>query len=279
MSTSFRTASPAGAALLLVGALSLSACDGSERRNPEPGNITAPAEADAPTLRLPEAIPTPAPKLDRTALLLAVARAASAHAAGQDDRADQKNLAGRRFTLKIRFGCGGPVTDASRAMAWTYDKKEQRLSLRATPDITADTPALGDLAKSIEAVEGFWIPRPWLLTDTCPADAAAGAEGAVASRPTVGIAQYFTAEHSRVPRRSERSYEIVRRAEPPIAPPSTGFNLVLEGRLTPWPEAGVIRCRGSGHDTRPVCIISVELDRVAFENPESGQTLAEWGAG
>jgi hypothetical protein len=82
-----------------------------------------------------------------------------------------------------------------------------------------------------------------------------------------------------VQRRSERSYEIVRRAEPAIVPPAAGFNLVLQGRLEAWPNGQVIRCRGAGTAARPVCIISAEFDRVAFENPQDGLTIAQWSAG
>ena len=241
-------------------------------------NATAPATPEEPALKLPEAVPTPAPELDRAALLAAVARAASAHASGRQNREEQAELAGRRFTLKMRFGCGGPAGRPDAAsMGWTYDEAEQRLTVRAKPDIAADAVATGP-ESPIEAVEGFWIPQPWLLTDACPVQGAAE-DGAAPPAPSVGIAQFFTAEHSRVQRRSDRSYEIVRRADPAIAPPSGGFNLVIEGRLAAWPDGEVIRCRGSGRAARPVCIVSAEFDRVAFENPETGLTVAQWNAG
>lgn len=261
------------AAFLLVAALA--ACE--PRSEPEPGNVGASAEPKQPAIKLPDVIPTPVAALDRAALLAAVAQAASAHAAGLDDRQRQADLAGRRFTLKIRFGCGGS-TDADGALGWSYDEAEQRLGIRAVPDI--DLAAAGVEPSSegpVEAVEGFWIPQPWLLTDACPVQPEVAA--AVSSPPTVGIAHYFTAEDSRVQRRAKRSYEIVRRADPAILPPAGGFNLVLEGRLRPWPEAGVIRCSGAGVAGRPVCIVSAEFDRVAFENPTTGMTVAQWGAG
>ena len=267
----------ASAAFLLVAALA--ACE--PRSEPEPGNVAASAEPKQPAIKLPDVIPTPAVALDRAALLAAVAQAASAQAAGLDDRQRQADLAGRRFTLKIRFGCGGP-TDADTALGWSYDEAEQRLGIRAVPDI--DLAAAGVEPSSegpVEAVEGFWIPQPWLLTDACPARPAApdGQAAAAAGPPTVGIAHYFTTEDSRVQRRAKRSYEIVRRADPAILPPEGGFNLVLEGRLRPWPEAGVIRCSGAGGAARPVCIVSAEFDRVAFENPATGMTVAQWGDG
>jgi hypothetical protein len=274
MKFSLRSPSPFAALLLIA---TLAACE--RKSEPDPGNSVAPAKEEDRPLKLPAAIPTPSPELDRAALLTAVARAASAYAAGQDDREAQAELAGRGFTLKIRFGCGGAAANAELgAMGWRYDEEEQRLTIRARPDIDAENATLKGLPEgAVEAVEGFWIPQPWLLTDACPAQPAA--PGAAPATPSVGIAHYFTADDSRVQRRSERSYEIVRRADPAILPPAGGFNLVLAGRLEAWPQAGVIRCGGSGGAARPVCIVSAEFDRVAFENPETGQTVAQWSAG
>lgn len=274
----FRSRSWSSLAAILLAA-SLSACE--RRSEPEPGNNMASAEPGKPgepALKLPAALPRPDSTLDRAALLAEVAQAASAHAAGRDDRERQEELAGRRFTVKLRFGCGGPLSGG--ALGWEYDEAEQRLRIHATPDIDVGAAALEGLPEgAVEAVEGFWIPRPWLLTDACPAQPRAPAAAAAPSPPTVGIAQFFTAQDSRVQRRAERSYEIVRRAEPAILPPEGGFNLVLEGRLKAWPGGGVIRCTGSGREAPPACIVSAEFDRVAFENPASGLTVAQWTAG
>ncbi len=253
----------------------LGGCNPERDERDAPDNAAAVAETNEVAVERPKAVPALAPEMDRAALLAAVAQAASAHAAGLDDRAAQTDLAGRRFAVKLRFGCGGPVTEGP--LNWSYDEAEQRLMIRATPDIEgAGAGVTASPEEPIEAVEGFWIPRPWMLADACPANPSEAS--AAPPQPTVGVAHYFTADDSRVPRRSQRSYEIVRRAEPAILPPSGGFNLVLEGRLKPWPQAGVIRCRSAG-DTRPVCIVSAEFDRVSFENPETGQTVAQWGAG
>lgn len=267
---------PFPTALLL--ATALAGCEGA----PEPGdasvNQSNAAGGDQRTLRLPDALPKPQPELDRAALLAAVARAASAHAAGTADTALQGELDGRRFTLKLRFGCGGP--SQAGALRWSYDEDEQALTVAATPDIDTDSPLFAQPGADgpIEAVEGFWIPRPWILGDACPAGGEGEAAAPPARRSSVGIAQYFTAEDSRVQRRSGRAYQIVRRAEPAIAPSGEGFTLVLHGRLRRWPEGNAIRCAGPTGE-RPTCIISAELDRVAFENPETGLTIAEWSGG
>jgi hypothetical protein len=258
------------AALFVTANAALSACN-SERPVEQANEISSSAPEER-ALPVPKSI-SPEPAMDRAALLAAVARAASAHAAGQKSEED---LTGRRFLLKIRFGCKGS-TPGPGPMRWVYDEPGQRLTIRATPDIDAEAALEEESSNAIEAVEGFWIPQPWLLTDACPADPGSG--GSEASEPTVGIAQYFTSQDSRVQRRSRRSYEIVRRTEPAIMPPPNGFNLVLEGRLARWPEGGVISCRGSGGLSRPACIVSAEFDRVAFENPETGLTVAQWSAG
>jgi hypothetical protein len=257
----------------------LSACDAGRSPDRDAGNGSAERETDNSALTLPQVLPTSRPEMDRAALLAAVASAASAHAAGEVDR---QNLAGRRFTLKMRFGCGEEGGSGTGPVSWKYDQADQRLTIRATPDIDAEAVAVDEEEGAIEAVEGFWIAQPWLLTDACVSAAEEGeapAEAAEPPSPTVGIAQHFTGQDSRVQRRAQRSYEIVRRTEPAIIPPAGGFNLVLEGRLEAWPGGQVIRCRGTGSASAPVCVISAEFDRVAFENPQNGLTIAQWSAG
>ena len=93
----------------------------------------------------------------------------------------------------------------------------------------------------------------------------------------VGIAQYFTADDSRVEHRSGRSYESLKRASAAEAP-KAGIDFVLTGRLEPSPEGKVISCRSVGPG-RPQCIVSAKFGRIAFEDVAQGLTLAEWGAG
>ena len=129
--------------------------------------------ADEPVLNLPS-VPKPQPPIDRSSLLAAVTEAASATAAGTELPESIRSLDGRQFEIRIRFGCRGPAADlAERWLGWSFDPEARRIRVRAMPTISSDEPLverIGD--ERIEAVEGFWIPRPWLLVPVCPAAAA-----------------------------------------------------------------------------------------------------------
>ena len=72
--------------------------------------------------------------LDRVAVILNALRAAPAAAAlGNDDRAAQEALKGRKFEIRLRFACPG-MTDPSRTA--TYDAKEQVLRAKVRSDLT-----------------------------------------------------------------------------------------------------------------------------------------------
>ena len=132
--------------------------------------VNEPENAGEATLNLP-AVPLPEPPLGRAELLAAVARAASATASGIDDSEAQRSLAGARFELRIRFGCRGPAPDLSEAIfGWTFDRENRTLRVRATPTISSEDEIVRKFAgEDVEAAEGFWIPRPWLLEPVCPA--------------------------------------------------------------------------------------------------------------
>lgn len=248
-------------------------------------------------------VPRPEPALDRAGILAAVAQAASASAAGVDGAAAQKGLDGRQFEFRIRFGCMGPsnnLRDAS--LGWSLDSETQTLRVRARPTVSADDRLVLELAGGkFEAVEGFWVPRPWLLQSLCPAaaavkapeapseaDALPPAKGAAARPdepdpstvwPRVGIAQFFDETESRTGRRSMRAYEAVKTLEPDQPIGSQGFNLVLAGRLKALPGRGVIACASKNADSPPDCIVSADFDRVWIERPDTREIIAEWGSG
>ena len=185
-------------------------------------------------------------------------------------------------------------------MRYRYDAERGTLQLSAAPEIWTDAEWARALAGvgNVEAIEGFWFRRPWLRTENCPvvppppADAAAPAGEDVAgeaetqqaeappvalppSPETLGVARVFEAGGSRLLRRGGRPYEVTRRTEPAEAPGPQGFRLVLQGRLSAASDP--IRCRSDSPDRRPICLLLVEFDRVAFEDP-AGKTLAEWRA-
>ena len=265
------------AAACLLAMLLGAGCNPGGTNGEAANNVTeAPAE---PVLNLTNAIPLPKPGLDREALLLAAIRAASAHAAGRDDREAQASLAGRQFSFRIRFGCHGPASEEesegeARPLSWSYDPETERLSLRAIPDLDGGQPQVRSIAgEGFKAVQGFWIHQPWLLDNACPAHAVEPDPTA----PTLGIAQFFTESNARP--RSRSAYESVQRLAPDTLPGAAGFDLILEGRLTALPGGRVIRCATTEASARPVCLISAEPSRISIENGATGVKLAEWGRG
>lgn len=260
-------------------------------------------------------LPVPSPPMDRAALLTAAAQAASAIAAGTDDREAQRKLDGNRFEMRIRFGCMGPVpADEERMAGWRFDPKSRTLRVQATPDVLPDDPAIAAVAgEGFEAVEGFWIARPWILQDACPArpdpavavDTADKADaGQSAPKPkaapkpvaedsaeaaairrqgkpshSVAIAQFFTATDSRLGRRDHRPYKATKLLPEGAAPSASGYNLVLSGRLKRLPDGRTIACHAEGPDARPQCVISADFDRAWIERPDTRELVAEWSSG
>ena len=273
------------AALWLAGTVLLAACKAGGEDN---RTSRAPVENDAATAAVPVVTEPP---LGREALLLAVVRAASAAASGQPDGSAQRMLDGKLFELRIRFGCGEAPAE-QQALGWRVDADSRTLRLSARPDVAADDPLVAPLLDSggFEAVEGFWVARPWLLTDACPvAPAAAPASAepinatqsspAPAANPAaqrVGIAQFFTSSDPRTGRRSGRPYESVVQLGDGEAPPANGLNLILSGRLRAFPGGKVIACAAVAPNRPPDCLVSAEVDRVRMERPEGGAPLAEW---
>jgi hypothetical protein len=256
-------------AWLIGGAIVLGACRMQEVANDGEANALPETANEA----LPE-VPVAEPVVDRTTFLEAAAAAASAHTAGDENQPD--TLADRRFAIRLRFGCAGPAEEGStESIRWSVDEGGKSIRVRAEPDLVSTGLApLTVTALGVEAIEGFWLTRPWLKKDACPAQAAD--ETASEAVPTVGLAQYFTADDSRVKRRSGRAYESVVRIAGPEEMPKNGLTLVLEGRFRAWPNGRVIRCWGSGVSQPPSCVASVHLDRAAIERPENNGMLAEW---
>jgi len=278
--------------LLLLPALAvLSACKPTSETNQQAEvNAVQPVENVAP------AVPLPQPPMDRAALLQAVALARSAAAAGADDRQAQQALDGKEFELRIRFGCAG-ATEAGKtrpSLSWSFDSKSGVLRLRAAPDLSEDAPVAKGL-QDIEAVEGFWLSRPWLLPAACPAKPpmppvqstgdkseaegdAAPAEGPAAVAPKVGIAQFFTANDPRTTRRDHRPYETVDKRDPGTSIGTQGFDLVLSGRLRLLPEGRVVRCVPSGVNSPPDCVVSAQFDHVWIDDAATKERIADWSS-
>ena len=249
--------------------------------------------------------------MDRAALLRAVAEAASATALGSDDTTEQRRLDGKRFEVRIRFGCAptkpldprksAEPKDAPFNVRFNEEKRTLRIS--AAPDLSLDDSTVALVAgEGVEAVEGFWMNRPWLLSDGCVAspppptpstpeqptekltakkskvdEATTEAQALPDAGRRVGLAQFFTMADSRTKRRDHRAYETTKVLDKDKQPSKQGYNLVLAGRLRQLQGDGVIACRMVGPDRPPECVASAEFDRVWIEDPTSRDVVAEWG--
>ena len=162
MPTLRRLPSPAGRVAILFCAALLASCKPATPPE-EPTEAAQNDAAERPSLQVAD------PALDRERLLMAAIRAASAFGLGADDSSAQRQLDGRRFEMRVRFGCPDVEPKADTPYQSNYDPVERRLTLRAAPDVSSDDPSLVGIADDqVEALEGFWVRRPWLLTAACP---------------------------------------------------------------------------------------------------------------
>lgn len=245
------------------------------------------AGAASPQASGPPVAPTVAAPLSRRDLLLAVAEAASDYAAGVDDTERQRSLDGRPFSFALRF-CTGDAD--SMLFKSAFDEDEGVLRLEVRPDLDAKALAGSGIDSSLfEAVEGFWVRRPWLLDAACPAPGAvsegppvtpgASAEtpqpepGPAGSFSTVGLAHFFDDTSSRSRRRGDRPYEITRKL--PEGQRPGPVDLLIEGRVRALLGGRTIVCSGRSPTASPTCIISVRIDQVSLRQP-GGETLATW---
>jgi hypothetical protein len=270
--------------LPVVAALAAGLLTASCQREAEP--VAPPPEPGEPVATAPVTPPLN-PALDRRGLLSAVAEAASAYAAGAE-AATASPLAGRQFDIRLAFGCEGaetsPVDGAGDGLArWSWSADRQSLRMSLTPgDWTRSALIAGAGQDQWEAVEGFWVARPWMVADGCPsirADPLASGPAA-ASPQTVGLAAVFETGGSRIGRRNGRAYaHTIRQAgDAPLVALDAGYRIRLQGRIAAFPDGRAIRCRAANPNQRPVCVAAVQLDRVAFETP-TGEALSEWRPG
>jgi hypothetical protein len=262
----------AGAAVAVV---LLAGCSRGEE--PAPPQKTAAAPPEKPPVLAPP------PALGRAELLDAMDDAASAYAAGVVPQGVDP-LVGRTFVVRTPFGCMGPRSEkeARPGLArWNTASQGRTIELGLAPADWTKTPLMASAVtdKVWETVEGYWIDRPWLKTETCPATPQAGAGfTALPSPQTMGLAAVFAPEDSRLSRRKGRPYSFTVRGSGDVLPlpPPQGYRLVLEGRITAFPDGRAVNCRSEGPDQRPVCILAVQLDRVAFEDGGTGAQISEW---
>jgi len=258
--------------------LALAACQPASQQPAAPPPVAPTPAASPPS-------PMPPPVVNRAELLRAMDAASAAYAAGQADEAP--NLAGRRFVVRQAFGCSGASAGADTPAGlatWSWGQKNRTIELRLQPADWKAGPPAGAIAAepSWEAVEGFWLTRPWLRADGCPAQHTASpatTDPAPLTRQTAGLAAVFGQDGSRVGRRDGRAFtHTIRGDDGPPAAPMAGYRLVLEGRFTAFPGGRALQCLAANADERPVCIAAANVDRIAFETAE-GQLLAEWRPG
>lgn len=259
------------------------------------------------------AIATPAPPLTRADLIDAAARAADAHARGVPMAAEDGEIAGRRFTLRLPFGCAGPTAADSQApMRWSYEPEKQILRVSVAPNVWTDAGPVRDAAKGTdyEAAEGFWIERPWLRTGDCPVlpqptivasatsetvegnqvvtatgseaeqvaeDAPAPAPQLAEAQETLALVELFKPGSRRAARRNGKPYTVVAKLAPSEIDLTLGLRVVVTGRVVPFGSGAAIACSGTGVDERPLCLISAEFDRVAITDASGQRILGEWG--
>ncbi|MGN6497491.1 MAG: hypothetical protein ACTHK5_09140 [Tsuneonella sp.] len=262
------------------------------------GRATAPTPKSVPARPAPSATPEPAATLSGVlgrADLIALAAAAADRTAGGQPPAESLQAASRRFEVRLPFGCSGPAAKgAAGPMRWRYDSAAQALRIHVAPVTwTAADWSVDD--SRVQAIEGFWIARPWTSSEACapqpPTMQPTGPEAAAspapspepaptpAAQPTLALGQLFVAEGPRRGRRNGQAYEAVVRVPEAELDTSQGFRLRISGRIAPGLGGGPVACRASSPDQRPACLVAVIIDEVAIENPVSGETLAEWTLG
>lgn len=237
----------------------------------QPGDIAPVQSADASALAA----------LGRADLIAAFARASDAVAAGQPLADANRQLVGRMFSVKLPFGCGGEANnERSEWAAWTFDRNRQTLKLIASPERWADADWVKTISGGMphEAVEGFWIDRPWTSSDACPdGNTAAYADLAGSDeRQTFGIAQFFAPDSPRTFQRGGRPYSHTIRVDDATEMEGRSYHLAVSGRVAAFPDGQPIHCVADFPDRRPVCLMAVELARVSFEDPRDGSVLVEW---
>lgn len=268
----------------VLGVVAMACLLGPGCREPAPDKAAAtdpPTEAPEPPRPAPRAVPAPVPALTRADIVSAAAQAASEFAVTGKVATDA--LAGRSFLVRIAFGCAGAATaDATRTglAGWSPTAGGTDIKVQLEPaDWSQAAFMTPEASAKWEAVEGFWIPRPWLAAETCPRVATRAAPAGTAASPqSVGLAAVFERGGSRLGRRDGRAYSFTIRGRddaPAVAP--AAFSLVLAGRIAAFADGRSFACTASGPDQRPVCVAAVQLDRVAFEG--DGETLTEWQPG
>ncbi len=259
--------SPSNNPLVLCAFLPLlvAACSGGK---PEDENVAAPPSVDAPA-PVKREIPLPDLALDRESLLVTMLTAAGSAMTGLDDEEAQKALNGRRFELRMRFGC--PGADPAATRRWSFDQKSDALKVTVKPDLSIEVPGADEDTKPT-TLSGFSVPRPLLLANGCPLPEYRGIDPG--ARINFALVQAADPDAPRA-RALLASYDIVKKISPEAAP-NGGLDLFLSGRIEADTQGRTITCSPAGGQVR--CLARATFDRIAIEDPASSTLVAEWSA-
>ncbi len=239
-----------------------------ESQEPVPVPVVA-----APPAAPPKIIPSPTDiTLQRADLIRLAAAAADASTGGP---AVEKMLEGTRFIIRIPFGCGNVDSEEKRAFNARYTADDGTLRISVQPADWTQIPwAAAELdRREADGAEGFWVPRPWTQSETCPTDQGDPANPA----SSLGIAQVFDSESSRVGQRRGRPFEATVQLNADEPSLGKGLRLIVEGRVARWPTTReTVLCRTAQPYERPLCLISAKFDLIAVENASNGERLADW---
>jgi hypothetical protein len=231
--------------------------------------------------------------LARSDMISIANAAADAASSGQTPPESVKSAAAEQFEIYLPFGCDGPApADSNAPFRWRYDADTSSLRISVAPvswepgewlrQPSGDSGASEPPTKS-EAIEGFWISRPWSSLETCESGAARtapqGIDAVTLPGQTLGLAQIFSDEDSRIGRRAGKPYEAVIRMDEKDLNIESGLRVRLRGRISRFPGDLPVRCRQpAGKDQRPVCLVAVTFDDVAVDNPVTQQVMATWAS-
>ena len=258
--------------------------------------LPPPPVASSEPVRVAKKLPVPeapaASILARSDMIAIANAAADATSSGARLPEMASAAEGLRFEVDLPFGCDGPVSEDSReAFQWRYDAKSSSLRVSVTPAVFDASEWLEEPSSSVanatpsanrkEAIEGFWIARPWSSRETCESGslpvAPLGIDAVTLPGQTLGLAEVFSDDGARSARRGGKPYESVRQITETDLKIDQGLRVRLSGRIARFSDGSTVRCRQpAGKDQRPVCLVAVSFDDVAIENPSTKETIATW---
>jgi hypothetical protein len=265
---------------VLALAVVLSACK-DEKSGNEPAERPMVATSDAVTSNAsPVLALEPARRGD---ILAAVSAAADAIASGRPLPQSNLALTDRNFDVRLPFGCADLPAPGSGQ--WSIDTESNILRATFKPEHWTNDPRFQSLVDGPlpDAVEGFWIDRPWTTVEECPAQpegpkamGTAPAEMPLIAPQSVAIAQFFDASSSRITQRRNRPYTYTGQVPPSVRAPGASMQLHLSGRVSGFADGQPIHCLAQNPWIPPLCVLAVELDSAAFKLSGSDESLVEW---